>query len=324
MIYEYAVQPEAIGADWETFRYLIEKFGVEHGRLISCLPGLRRAWEKNVMEAAKNSGFSEINRARTEVMLSKSKHRTGNFHRYRRYDNKAPWARNILLEHTRRPFRAIICNEGEILDEKTLTPDECSDDHPLFRASSHKNVKRTAEDIADTLFHLVLVSKEIDLVDPYFDLASNGKNYAAPLKRLFEKLVAVSSTPKTIRIHKKPPERCKSNPSFKFFKEKVKKHMKGVLPDGFSLEIYTWSERSRGEDFHDRYLLTEKGGITLGAGFSSTTPAETTTAALLGMEYSQKLRSRFHPGSKVYKIAEKAVRILSSTDIRLFDPKENT
>ena len=57
MHYEYAVEPAAIGSSWETFRYVIEKFGLDKGRLISRLP---KKWEKRVIQAAKEGGLSEV------------------------------------------------------------------------------------------------------------------------------------------------------------------------------------------------------------------------------------------------------------------------
>ena len=41
MLFEYAVEPQAIGSNWQNFRYLIEKFGFDRGRLISQFP---KAW----------------------------------------------------------------------------------------------------------------------------------------------------------------------------------------------------------------------------------------------------------------------------------------
>jgi hypothetical protein len=35
MFYEYAIDPRAVGSSWATFRYIIEKFGFDQGRLIS-------------------------------------------------------------------------------------------------------------------------------------------------------------------------------------------------------------------------------------------------------------------------------------------------
>ena len=54
---EYAVEPAAIGADWETFRYLIDKFGFDKGRLISRMP---KRWEKKVIAAAKDAGLPDV------------------------------------------------------------------------------------------------------------------------------------------------------------------------------------------------------------------------------------------------------------------------
>ena len=43
MLSEYAVNPAAIGADWSTFKDLIDRFGADKGRLVSRLP---KRWEK--------------------------------------------------------------------------------------------------------------------------------------------------------------------------------------------------------------------------------------------------------------------------------------
>jgi hypothetical protein len=57
MLLEYAVEPQAIGLSWQTFLYLIEKFGFDRGRLISRLPD---KWKKKVTPAAKEAGVTEI------------------------------------------------------------------------------------------------------------------------------------------------------------------------------------------------------------------------------------------------------------------------
>jgi hypothetical protein len=49
MLYEYAVEPAAIVADWNTCRYLAEKFGFDRGRLLSLFP---RKWFHMARDAA--------------------------------------------------------------------------------------------------------------------------------------------------------------------------------------------------------------------------------------------------------------------------------
>ena len=46
MLKEFALEPEAL-ASWESFRYLIEKFGVSKGRVISRFP---KQWKRLVYE----------------------------------------------------------------------------------------------------------------------------------------------------------------------------------------------------------------------------------------------------------------------------------
>ena len=70
MLSEYAVEPAAIGADWKTFLFLIEKFGVDKGRLISRLPN---KWEKKVIQEAKASGVPDIRMASIVERLSRSR-----------------------------------------------------------------------------------------------------------------------------------------------------------------------------------------------------------------------------------------------------------
>jgi len=54
-----------MGSNWETFRYLIEKFGFDKGRLIAEFP--KKAWFREVYDAA--GGFSPTQRARLEILL---------------------------------------------------------------------------------------------------------------------------------------------------------------------------------------------------------------------------------------------------------------
>lgn len=54
MLSEYAVEPAAIGADWRTFKDLIDRFGADRGRLISRLPV---KWEKRSSRQRETPAF---------------------------------------------------------------------------------------------------------------------------------------------------------------------------------------------------------------------------------------------------------------------------
>jgi hypothetical protein len=310
MLSEYAVEPAAIGSDWRTFKDLIDRFGADKGRLISRLP---TKWEKKVIQAAKEAGVPDVRMSSIVERLRESKHKVVDFNRI--YDYEVDWINNALREHAARPFKAIICDAGKATCAEAIHPDDCSDGHALFGAVRSCNVRRTADEIADALNTFAAVSTEVDIVDPYFDLRPAEGNYLAPLVSLLDRLGVGPWPPKVIRVHfrdhgsRPPPELVARDGAVQ---------IKGRLPPGYCLELYAWSEIRGGEDFHDRFVLTELGGIMIGAGLSADGPTESAAFTLLDFEHAQGLRNRFANGSTAYARAGYAVRIRDDGSTELF------
>ena len=301
MLSEYAVEPTTIGADWSTFLYLIEKFGADKGRLISRLPS---KWERRVIKAATDAGVPSIKIHSIVERLHGAKHKIGNFNRV--YSHETSWIDNAVREHGEKPFRAIISSVGATLCAEALPPDDCSDEHPLFSAPISRDVVRTADHIARAIYLFGVVTDEIDIVDPYFDLRPAKGNYIDTLAALLAKLASAAPTPKLIRVHFRSHE---SRPPSEILARDATAHTNGFLPPGYCLELYEWSEVSGGEDLHDRFFLTEFGGLMIGAGLSAEGPAETATFTLLDVEHAQRLRNRFSATSTVYNKVGSVVRI---------------
>ncbi len=303
MLSEYAVEPTTIGAEWSIFLYLFEKFGADKGRLISRLPS---KWERKVIKAAKDADIPDIKISSIVERLRSAEHKVGDFNRV--YDHEASWIENAVREHGEKPFRAIISRAGATLCPEVLPPDECSDEHPLFNAPISQDIARTPDDIAGALVLLAAVAQEIDIVDPYFDPRPGKGDYIGPLRSLLTGLSSLAVTPKVIRVHFGTHD---SRPPSEILARDVPAQTKGLLPRGYSLELYEWSEVQGGEDFHDRFFLTEVGGLMIGAGLSAEGPAETATFTLLDVRHAQRLRSRFSATSTVYIRVGSVVRINS-------------
>lgn len=310
MLSEYAVEPAAIGADWKTFLFLIEKFGVDKGRLISRLPS---KWEKKVIQEAKASGVPDIRMASIVERLSRSRFKMADFGRS--YNPDADWIENAVREHGRRPFRAIIYRDGAKPCAESLVPDDCSDESVLFGAPISRDVARTANEIADALLVLSVVAREIDIVDPFFDLRPAKGDYIGPLAALLAKLAVAASAAKVIRVHFRSHV---SRPPDHILARDAPAQTNGILPPGFILELYEWAAIPGGEDFHDRYFLTEVGGLMIGAGLSAQGPAETAAFTLLDAGHAQRLRGRFSMTSTVYARVGSAVRIDAKGNAVLF------
>ncbi|MFZ7093559.1 hypothetical protein [Primorskyibacter sp. 2E233] len=310
MLSEYAVEPAAIGADWRTFKDLIDRFGADKGRLISRFP---TKWEKKVIEAAKEAGVSDIRMTDIVERLRNSKHKVVDFSRA--YNHEADWINNALREHGTRPFKAIICDAGKAACAEGLEPDDCSDAHALFGVATSCNVTRTADQIADALHTITAVSKEIDIVDPYFDLRPTKGNYLPTLVSLLTRLAQDPGQQKAIRIHFRDHD---TRPSAEVLARDGSAQVRGLLPPGYHIELYAWSEKQGGEDFHDRYVLTDLGGVMIGAGLSADGPGESAAFTLLNFEHAQGLRSRFAVGSTAYSRIGSAVRIGEDGRTELF------
>lgn len=310
MLSEYAVEPAAIGADWKTFKDLIDRFGADKGRLISRFP---TKWEKEVVQAARDAGVPDIRITSIFERLRESKYKVVDFNRA--YEQDMSWVDNALRQHVARPFKAIICSATGTACTEVLQPDDCSDRHLLFEVSINRDVIRTADEIADALHTITAVSKEVDIVDPFFDLRPMKGNYLDPLASLLARLAAGPGPSKTIRIHFRDHD---SRPPAQILARDGSARIKGLLPPGYCLELYAWAQRQGGEDFHDRFVLTDLGGIMIGAGLSAHGPAETAAFTLLDVAHAERLRARFANGSTAYARAGLAVRIHNDGRTELF------
>jgi hypothetical protein len=133
---EYAVEPEAIGLSWSDFRYVIEKFGFDHGRLISRFP---HQWFNLVLEVAK--ALPDVERKRVTVALERAKRCV--IDTRRPYNPRlASWLENAITEHARLPFHAIIAKTNPRNADHVLTVGEMDGAHCLFAAERDCKVDR--------------------------------------------------------------------------------------------------------------------------------------------------------------------------------------
>lgn len=302
MHHEYAVEPAAIGSSWERFLYLIEKFGFGEGRLISQFP---KKWERQVIEAAEAADVPDVDHQRIVVKLEQKK-RTALIRTGRDFDPVLQtWIENALASHAKRHFRAIIALE-ERPESEVLSPVGLDEDHSLMAVPRSCDIPRTVENIAGACSLLLRTAREIDLVDPYFDLRNVGGDYRGPLDSMMRSMRMAGKQNAIIRIHYRHHT---SRPDSKEMLRSAGNWVKGMIPTGYELRLYAWEEHEDGEDLHDRYLLCDRGGIMIGAGFAASKLQENATFTLLDDDHAQELRSKFADGSSVYLQVDKAVQI---------------
>ena len=266
MICEYALDPELVARwhdpkEWAFFR---EAFGSESGRFGSCFPrkvkwqsAVRRAFHKALPSASEDS----VDRRRLDALLEKLAERM--IERECSHPECPAWIDKAIAEHRERPFHGILSTIPDKSVPAVMTPDMLFDEHPpaAWRVPPNPAPPRTAEAFAQALAPLLIRSREVVMVDPYFD----------PEKPRFRKVL------QAILGILWGPDCCVATPvaelvlsqsklSADLLISRSKAHLTRVVPAGHRLTVTVLKERETGEKIHNRYVLTNFAGVAFGIG----------------------------------------------------------
>jgi hypothetical protein len=263
VLYEYAIDPES---DPNTLWCALSQFGVHLGRILSeCPSSFRKKLRKAINAAA---GDDEIER---NMLISRFERMLDQGWLVRRptsdYDGtKETWISRILPEHAREPFRALIWSGGKVRDD-VLTKHDLSGENPYWAIDQTPVVARSAGGIANAFAPLGRISSDLLFVDPFFG----------------EKPHDFSSVPEIIRVSQcehMPLQRVEVHTVHEAHNSKRKRvdeirrsveHALGkqfcsTLPHQLQIRVCIWETVADGDDFHDRYVLTNLGGIGISLG----------------------------------------------------------
>ena len=272
MIHEYAVDPALLN-NWERFRYLTEKFGVCRGRLISRFP---KRWKAMVYDGLSSVG--EIERKRIEICLQRIDEKMLARAPAAAWDGAQGWLLNAELEHERQPFHAIVAGANPRDHGRILAYDDLSEDAPLWAVSRERAVSRAASSLAAAVSPILRIAKKVIFVDPHFD----------PYRqRALNTLRAFLNACLDGRLERSSPE-LEFHTAFRAenagFAVGCQQRLPEKIPRGMSLKVVRWRARNGGDGLHNRYILTERGGVRLAWGLDEGSEAQTDDLSLLEPE----------------------------------------
>jgi len=306
MLLEYAVEPRAIGSNWQNFRYLIEKFGFDRGRLISQFP---KAWFREVYAAS--AELRPLERARLEESLRRAK-QTKVIRNGRAYDpTLGTWLDNALAQHAAAPFHAIIAETKPAGQDLVLAAADVDETDPLMVSSHTWQVSRVGSVLADAMGPMLRSAKTLLFVDRFFDV--RDARYLETLQACLEVVHSSGANGVRCEIHYCDHD---SRPPADMIEREAYRWLQGVIPNGMSIALYAWQEKAGGEDFHARYLLTDVGGISVEAGFSADGAHQNVQLGLLATDFCQEKFNAFARASSVYSLVEPVLEILSDGTVR--------
>lgn len=249
MLREFAVEPALLG-EYNEFRYLSEKFGVQKARMIAEFP---KKWRLLVYKSA--SGFTELQKKRLEEWLARKE--TFLIPSGRGCDSSDDWLHSAELAHTNHPFHAILATANPRGHEKVLLPHDLPlESAPLFKAQHECFMPRKPEDFAAISDLLLRSSRQIIFVDPH---ASANKRWSEALSAMID-----CAHPEAVIRYCSIGMPEKRN----YRLEDIRKYWPRAIPKGKTLE-FILLDKDAGMDTHNRFILTERGGIKFAWGLDT-------------------------------------------------------
>jgi len=274
MIYEYAFEP-ALFCNWDNCRYLSALIGFTKGRVISRFPS---KWPDIVLKSIPPA-CSPINRKRIEERLTQLKPFMINSNRV--YDSLMDdWMQHACRAHNLLPFKAIIASSNPTQNSDILTLTDIENNVAKWDIEHSVVSMRDSDEIAKSINLMLLICKKIIIVEPFFK----------PAVKVFRDTVV-----NIINIIQSDERRCgliqeihilkKTDPNENDYQLKCENHLKKHLKEGTSIHFLCCSEIPGGQEFHNRFILTDNMGINLGQGLDGQ-PNCTSTDDVFILDYN--------------------------------------
>ncbi|TYO99683.1 hypothetical protein EDC39_102208 [Geothermobacter ehrlichii] len=296
MLKEYALEPDCL-KEWSTFRYLIENFGVPQGRLIAEFP---KKWLRMVYESCGSFSFQQKQKLQIELTRIK---KYGLCKTSRPYDGELEWLENAFRQQAENPFHAIIASEA-VPENHVLAAEEVSAVDPLWNVQRTKVVPRRADDMALAVSKFLSIAKHIIFVDPHF--GPENSRY----RRAFRAFLQVATQNRNagmplVEVH------TSAKSTKEFFRQECQNKLTRLIPAGLTVRFVRWAARDGGQPLHNRYILTDVGGVSFQHGLDEGRDGETDDVALLDQQNYQQRWSEYAGENPAFDLAEEPF-VLSS------------
>lgn len=253
MIYEFAVSP-AICDSWQNLRFLLSSFGKEEGRLLSDIP--KKQWFNLAMKTVKQSDNPQKERKVMTEGVIKLKKKSLYKRNFVPAVSSANWLDHALTAHHDRPFRAILTTDCQVKENYLLTNNFELTEQDLWKISPGCMVKRTAGEMLESIKPMLDCANEVILIDRNFD----------PGKRRFVNFLAELLTYLANRTYSPSIQTVSYHMGDKMAVDHIRhlcdEYVTHRIPSGISVNICVWPN----SELHDRYVLTDNGGVKYGIG----------------------------------------------------------
>ena len=290
LIYDYALEPELVArCDPSLWRYLkIEKkFSWDAGFVVVLYPD---NWETRIKKLVKDRRQLDLLLELIKTWPKVVRPASGWHHH--------TWLENAEKENFY-PFHAILalCNPRRKANVASVK--DIDSKASLWRSNPPPSitVNRTAASMAACVKPMLRYAKRIRFIDPHF--CPLYDRFKAPLRKFLPIICYGKSGDKvTLEYH------VKANGDWNTFKNNCQAHLPCLIPTDFKITICRWKNKNRGEHFHNRYILTDIGGVSFGNSISQQ-PQGTDTICRLSSNDCLQWISKFSGHAPAFDPEEK-------------------
>lgn len=274
MIHEFAVDPELL-VEWSesrtSFAYFANSFGLGEPRILSQYPDewkrlALKCWEAHEAKATTEAERSklETHRERFTALFARLSEVTVKRPTSLGYADKRIWRDNALT-HAPAPFQRVLTCRAPVAHACLLVGDGIVE-HPGWKLDKSASVPRDA--LGAAVAPLLMCCNEIVFVDPYFNPLRDA--HINSFKMFIGALASRVGLDRPVRFEVMTSLSGDKRPTWAFFRSGCEKRMLPLLPAGWEIKFIAVKDvGSRGEKLHNRYILTELGGIVFGVGLDS-------------------------------------------------------
>jgi|GEM_PF-1289383 len=319
MIYDFALEPELV-ATWHDRRVaypFLSHMGLGQRRVHCAYPSA--AWKKLVMNAFRASISDEKSpqgqnaRKHMEVLLQHLAE-TGT-RRSGRLQEGETWLKAAIREHAEFPFGGIVVRSFAGMHSEVIAADRIgAEDCPAWTPAAPP-VVRQPQELANALAPLLRCATHVRFVDPYFD--PEVREFFEPMKEyllvaqkrrsVYELRVQIHFAIRRDEVERLSSIRGRLITEVELAKERVaacEDRLRPLLHSRVSVRAFAWGQRSGGAKMHNRYVLTELGGVAVQTGLdqSPRSGRETDDLTVLSKEQHEARWSQYREESITYPL----------------------
>ena len=267
LIHDYALEPELVAeCDEFLFRYLTryKRFGWDTGCVVVQYPN---TWKRRVEKLFKDKKQSEL---LLDFLL-----KTQVVRHDPRYDETSTWLENA----ERHPFHAILAcdnnpsNQSNVVRRANISS---GTDRAWDQPPPSITVNRTATSMASCIEPMLRYATRIRFIDPHF--CALHERYQKPLCK-FLRIICESKRKVILELHASVNDKDKSSVNDKDkweeFLQECEEKLPHLIPKDFTLTVHLWKNREKDQNFHNRYILTDIGGVQFGTGLDQRATKDT-------------------------------------------------